>query len=66
MRTLNRLCLYHAAAWNPEPDPDTDGHLLIVGHLPPVSARHVARWPAALAAEHQQALARHHHLNQSA
>ena len=66
MRTLSRLCLYNVATWNPEPDPETDGHLLIVDHLPPVSARQAARWPAALTAGHQSALARHHQLNQSA
>ena len=66
MRTLSRLCLYNAAAWNPEPDPDTTGHLLIVDHLPPVTTRQTARWPPALAAEHKQALARHHHLDRSA
>ncbi|MFN0029839.1 MAG: hypothetical protein ACKV2O_22010 [Acidimicrobiales bacterium] len=66
MRTLRRLCLYNVAAWNPEPDPDTDGHLLIADHLPPVSTRQAARWPAALTAEHQSALARHRLLDRSA
>ena len=66
MRTLSRLCFYQAAAWNPEPNAHTDGRLLIVDHLPPVSTRQVARWPAALAVEHQQALARHRHLGHSA
>ena len=40
MRTLSRLCLYNAAAWNPEPDPDTTGHLLIVDHHPPPTSHH--------------------------
>ena len=66
IRTLRRLCLYNVAAWNPEPDPYTDGHLLIVDHLPPVSGRHAARWPTALTAEHHSALARHHQTDRSA
>ena len=66
IRTLHRLCHFHVAAWNPEPDAETDGRLLIVDHLPPVSTRHAARWPAALIAEHQHALARHRGLDRPA
>ena len=56
MRTINRLGLYHLAAWNPEPDDNTDGRLLVLSHLPPVTARQINRWPAGLAAEHARAL----------
>ena len=66
IRTLHRLCLFHVAAWNPEPETDTDGRLLIVDHLTPVSTRQTARWPAALAADHQHALARHRRLDRPA
>ena len=66
IRTLHRLCHFHVAAWNPEPDAETDGRLLIVDHLPPVSTRQAARWPAALITEHQHALARHRGLDRPA
>ncbi len=66
IRTLHRLCLFRVAAWNPEPDADTDGRLLIVDHLPPVSTRQTARWPAALAADHQPAHIPHRRLDRPA
>ena len=34
MRTLRRLGLYNVAAWNPEPDPYTDRHLLTAMNRP--------------------------------
>lgn len=66
MRTLSRLCVFNLTAWNPEPDLDTHGRLLIVDHLPPISNRQVARWPTALATEHEQALTRYRRLGRSA
>lgn len=66
MRTLGRLCVFNVTAWNPEPDLETGGRLLVVAHLPAISKRQVARWPAALAAEHQQAIARYGRLGRTA
>lgn len=66
MRMISRLCVFNLTAWNPEPNLDTDGRLLIVDHLPPISNRQVARWPKALAAEHHEALNRYRRLGRSA